>query len=377
MLFDNEIYRGIADQPATLAEDPICGNPTLPTNAPATFRETASAPAVHQKKSRRRILKAIKLLASSVAAVSICVATGAVSLQAIIARHDWPWFGPIVSQFGFAFETQSKNGHAVQFSMGERSYRIATTRSDICMSWHNTFNISMDGSTGEANIALCSLTERWDMLLYISRTAYSHHYEGETYDSLIASTGEQFYLRAHLISDDKEADPAVLQRETRAALNTVLSSVSVTEATPYGWGKALICDTMYSEINEEWSGIATVSEAPWVIAISTAKSHSLDQQYLVAERFINDIHWKFYHVPHDGALWAIPQQETDVCLGANCDDLLNSFYTNGHGNPSPGGMARGGVEDEEFMGKDYWSDQQIQFMVTEMAWYLRYYHILN
>ena len=40
-------------------------------------------------------------------------------------------------------------------------------------------------------------------------------------------------------------------------------------------------------------------------------------------------------------------------------------------------MARGGVEDEEFMDKDYWSDQQIQFMVTEMAWYLRYYHILN
>lgn len=353
---DNEYHRLAPDAPQTLEQ----------------FAPTLQPEPEEKSKTVRRVKTwAMKLVAGIVAAATVFTVAGGKgpSWQSL---QDWPGFSATSSDFTYASAVMSKQS-AVQFSLGDQIYRLSAT-GDLCFLWTGSYGMNYADSYGSADIDVGNRESGWVFSLFISNTDDEKKDPSCAYGTITAADGRILYLeaRSHLHDDDSFINTV---EELQDFLDHFVTHARIDLGDEEGWGKVLICDTMYSDVYQHWCGIHyNYNGSSWHFTINYTYDHDLTPATVVDQQTINGIDWTFYYVLSTSGgntemmLWAVPAQEDNVAFGVTQTDMEYVRYN--YVRPEP----RGGVEDEED-----WQPEPItpQEMVSIIAAQLSCYHLVT
>lgn len=334
--YDNEFFRGPPEESPTLAADQrptgveiFQAKPekaTAVADVPVTREEVPKDPP-KKKNNARRITKAIKLLASCVAAVVITEA--AVNIAATIeppaevptgAYYAGQWPGVSASHnSAYVREMDADMGYSIQIPLEGKVWRL-TADQDWRMCWYEGTNSGLD----MAFFGLFNLEN--DVFIMADLTAEPHYteYEGNCYTTMTTSTGETLYVRAFFNSfgqygEEYGLDDSMLAEsaELRQALvDEVFAEIEVTPGTADGWQGFQIGDHLYSQQGPEWYGLGGFGDLeihiPWV---NYAADYGLHDKTPYARETVNGITWSIYFAENDTYLWAVPNIDPEICLG--------------------------------------------------------------
>lgn len=349
--YDNEIYRGSPETGPTLGrEKPSYGaefyvvkpdQATAQQDEPAT-EESAAKQSNPVPKKKSRIAKAMKLLASCVTTVAV-VTTLAAPAPPVEPEPElplWPRISPTT------YDWISQNSMDCQVANGHDSYCLTAQQEGVYLMWDNGFYTYF-----EVNMTIPA--EDWYVYLYFDtdpaaienrKTDASIMYSEEDQPAfgtgqIQTTSGETLYVLGMMWGNEMEELPPVQQ-----IVDHLDEYIQISDATPDGWDKLLIGDTMYSEINPRWSGTVGASDSNEYLWYELETVYSLadadcSEDNLICRRRVNGIDWSFYYGDFrllDGRLlgrviWAVPGQEDialgyDSIVGGNPLLYLEGFY---------------------------------------------------
>ena len=250
--YDNEFFRGPPEELPTLATDQ---GPTgveifqaKPVKATAVAdvsvtRETVPKEPPKKKSNARRITKAIKLLASCMAAVVITEAATNIAATIEVPEEvptgdyyvgQWPGVEP--SHKGvYSMDIESDLGYSIQIPMDGNIWRL-TADEDWRMCW-------LEGNRNTAYIEMHN--QRTDVYLAADLQSYPHtsDHEEDSYTVLTTPTGETIYVRAFFLGLGQYEDEYGLSEEALAAsaefrqrlVHEIFADIQVTAGTDNGW----------------------------------------------------------------------------------------------------------------------------------------------
>ena len=330
--YDNEIYRGPPEAGPTLEHDlrsygsdvyiVKAEKNTLTQDVPPTEEPIRQETKPVQKKESK-IAKAMKLLASCTAAVTLAttLATAPQAMQEVDAI--WPYFGPRRDGIGgFTFNPVSQNSGVCQVSIGGKSFRLEAQQEGIHLQWHETYQPSDDGSTGGFYVCMENIPENWTMILDFSVNPLQKEESTEGLCQLTAATGETLYVRGFFLGSGEQ--------EAQSIMDQLAKYIRITNPTTDGWDKVQIGETMYSDTNQSWNGIQTVNyhdgyeQFGFMICTTDVANYDLDN--LVCQHRVNGIDWSFYISIEQGdfMLWAAPAHE-NIAFGRFVGYMLSEF----------------------------------------------------
>lgn len=253
------------------------------------------------------------------------------------AWPEWPRIAEVDFDASLSFTTASQRGTAVQFSFGDRAYRITSEDPSLRFYWETTY----DGMTSRrVHIGVASLDEgsqNWGLGLTIQRAPFPAEDDMEEccYAEMSTTDGEMMYLRFNSYwSED------VLEYSTealKAIADALMASIQIQpDPDDSGWGRLLICDTMYSPQSMYWSGRGMVTESFGFDYIHTMEYEGLVGETPCEVRTVNGITWSFYYDAEDSIIWAQPDTEPEVCIGGWIDSM-HSYYRRYHPDDVTGG----------------------------------------
>ena len=334
--YDNEIYRGPPEAGPTLEHDiRSYGSDvyivkseitTLKQDAPPT-KEPIRQESKPVQKKESKIAKAMKLLASCTAAIAVAATLSAPAPAKPVDNGlaVWPWFGPVIDG-NYSFDAISQNSNVCQVSIGAKNFRLEALKEGLHLQWHDSFNISSDGSNGAFTVCMESTVEDWNMILNFSVTPQQKQEDTEGLTQLTSTTGDTLYVRGFHIGHHKGSE-----RSAQEILDNLNSYIRVTKPTNDGWGKVLIGETMYSDVNDRWNGLFSV--IPWedsrpynstvVDRFLYKENAGYSPDNLVCQHRVNGIDWSFYISLRDQSLflWSVPSHE-DIAFGSWVDEFL-------------------------------------------------------
>lgn len=300
---------------------------TAAVDVPTTAQEEMPKDPPKKKSKARRITKAIKLLASCMAAVVITEA--AVNFAATIEPpanipagdayvNQWPGVGPITDAV-YSYEMDADMGYQIQMPLDGKVWRL-TAGEDWRMCWYEGTNSGLD----TAYFGLENLDS--GVFLMADLTAEPHYtdHEEDSYTTLTTSTGEILYVRAFFLrlgtfGEEYGVTEEMLDAsaELRQALvDEIFAGIEVTPGADDGWQGIQIGDHLYSQQGPEWYGLGGFGSLeihiPWV---NYAADYDLPNKTPYARETINGITWSIYFAENDTYLWAVPNVDPEICLG--------------------------------------------------------------
>ena len=335
--FDNEIYRGPPEAGPTLEHDlrsygsdvyiVKAEKNTLAQDVPPT-EEPVRQEAKPVQKKESKIAKAMKLLASCTAAVTIAAnltvppAPPPPVEEPTSHMQEWPSFSPLTFDGrGFSFTTISENGQSIQAATGSKSYRITAKQEDLSLFWHTTYDTDYATDREGFCIMMEHQAEQWHVEMNFHLYPQTETWgDDELLGQFTTASGETLYLRAMLLNIEDHSIE-LLQH----ILDHLSDYIEITEATEDGWGKVLIGNTMYSDINAQWNGILTTPDVKPTFCFSfihTSRYNEHSEENFIRSMTVNGIEWRFYYSidEYSVLLWAVPSQE-DIVLGTGLDYL--------------------------------------------------------
>ncbi len=323
-VYDNEIYRGPQESVPTLKQhEPSYGTDiyivkppeaTLPQDMPAT-EETFYEETVSVKKKKNRVSKALKLIASCAAAVT--VATAAVPTAPEPELPLWPSY-----TIGWGYDAAALNSWDCQASIGHKSYRITARQEGLYVMWLQSFFISNDGLSGAFSIYMKKPAENLEVLLDFGIDPENMSDNVLAFGKIRTTSGEVLPVRCVYHTADVEAPTA------QQLIDDLANYIEISDKTDdNGWDKLMIGDSLYSETNASWNGTETVlpsydEEDFFMFDYFTENEYApYSEKDLICKRRINGINWSFYYTATDigygltePRLWAKPPQE-DFSIG--------------------------------------------------------------
>ena len=338
--FDNEIYRGPPEAGPTLEHDlrsygsdvyiVKAEKNTLAQDVPPT-EEPVRQEAKPVQKKESKIAKAMKLLASCTAAVTIATnltlppAPPPPVEEPVIALDEWPGFSQLGSTGnGFCFSTPSQHSNIAQASTGKKTYRITAKQENLHLFWQTTYNTDYDDNREGFCIMMDNWTEQWYVVLDVHTHPQEPWDDGQLVGQITTTSGEVLYLRAEFIGG-REQSTDLLQH----IVDHLSDYIEISEATEDGWGKVLIGYTMYSDTSAQWNGIMNTPDVNPSFDFSNIhyRHHAgYSEENFIRSLTINDIDWSFYYSFDDYSLllWAVPSQE-DIALASGLDFIMNDL----------------------------------------------------
>ena len=339
--YDNEFFRGPPEGSQTLATDQrptgaevFQSKPeksTASVDIPVTQEELPKDPPKKEGKGKR-ITKAIKLLASCMAAVVITEA--AVDMAATIeVPTDIPvgqyyagqWPGVSATHSGvYVMERDADLGYSIQMPLEGEVWRL-TADTDWRMCWYEGTNSGVD----MAYFSLKNQVNGVSLMADLTAEPLYTEYEEDCYTTMTTSTGETLYIRAYFLSLGKYEEEYGLEdygqseemlaasAELRQALvEEIFAGIQVTPGTEDGWQGFQIGDYLYSQQSETWYGLGGFGDLeihiPWV---HYADDHNLHNMTPYSRVTVNGITWSIYFTDNDEYLWAVPNIDPSICLG--------------------------------------------------------------
>ena len=333
--YDNEFFRGPPEGSPTLATDQrptgvevFQTKPektTASADVPVT-REEASKDPPKKKSKARRITKAIKLLASCMAAVVITEA--ATNMAATIEppapeevptgqyyAGQWPGVEPVHNGV-YHMDLEADMGNQIQIPM-DGKILLLTAGADWRMCWFegNGYGAYIDLQNQKTGVYLAA---------DISLSPHQTDFEEDSYTTLITPTGQTLYVRAFFLDFGIYGEEYGLDRDQMAAsaeirqklVDEIFAGITVTHGTENGWQGIQIGDRLYSQQGPEWYGVGGFGDLeihiPWV---HYTADHNLQNMTPYSRVKVNGITWSIYFAENDTYLWAVPNIEPELCLG--------------------------------------------------------------
>lgn len=328
--YDNEIYRGPPEAGPTLEHD-LCSygsdvyivkaeKNTLAQDVPPT-EEPVRQEAKPVQKKESKIAKAMKLLASCTAAVTVAATLSAPvpSTPAVDADLPlWPGFSQVDINSNSFISAKSKNGHTSQFSVSGQSYCLKALQENLYMLWYDNDDWETAGVYFKN-----TQYEKWRVDLDFSLTPSPEALgtiQAENGDTLYFYFREGNYDGNYYGRSDADGLPEPLQN----FIDNLSSYIRVTDARADGWGKVFIGDAILSDTGPDWNG---VDRTDWHFQyIHYASEHGFDSADALREHiYVNDIEWSVYYAPNrygDPCIWCVPSHE-DLALGVSCNNFFN------------------------------------------------------
>lgn len=243
---------------------------------------------------------------------------------------EWPQIYAVEDDASYGFATASKRGTSIQFSFGDRAYRITSNNPALRFHWDSTQEW-LDTKTAMLHVSYVEGEgERWGLAMAIQRAPFPAEDDVEYgyYAEMPNTNGEMMYLRFNSYwSGDV---PFYSAEEMEQIVEAFLSEIQIKpDPDDSGWGKMLICDTMYAQQSMNWSGRSMVRDSYGIDYFHTMEYEGLWDEMPCDVRTINSITWSFYYDVDDEIIWAQPDIEPDVCLGG-WTLSMQSYYRNRH-----------------------------------------------
>ena len=241
--------------------------------------------------------------------------------------RDWPWKGA-TDDASYWVWAESVKGTWVQFSFGDAAYRVDSTDPELRFHWERTSGTGNDRYADLEISRLSQSEELWAVDVTVRRTEFPYT-DDTAYDLTVRATGgETLYLRFESLYHGNNPDftPIELSDLAKQIVDTLTFQSNPDDS---GWSQMLLCDTMYSPQNMEWSGSGIVGSAFEIRYIHTVEGEGLDHERPIGTQSHNGITWKFYHDPGDEeweeTIWAVPDIEPDVCIGFEAINAVNYY----------------------------------------------------
>jgi len=342
--YENEGYRPREHLDATLSHDdrstlledqPVTGEELYRVRPPAvtaaedqavTIGETTATEGTRAKRNKKRITKAIKMLTSAVATVTIAATLSAGGDLADWAddfftpdsgnRQYYSKFSAIDDGMGYGFSEHSDNSYFIQTFAGNYGFRIESRDPDVRLMthdvqgalWNEDRSIYIIVSDRKEAFASAVLEISPDELHLVNEDEYAGTVE-------VPETGEVLNFRAMQLTYDGELKYS--GEEFAALVDDLLEQLEFKAVDYDSWNRIQIGDTMFSTTDEAWYGIGTGGGrgyGDWTFDSMTAQENvdtSLFRE--IATRDCNDIHWTFYlekgEEIYDDMLWIKPAQD--------------------------------------------------------------------
>ena len=344
--FENEGYRpreGLnatlrSDDRGTLSEDhPVTGDDLYharPLEATVCADDNPTigegiAETVSRPRRGKRIVKAIKMLTSAVATVTIAATLSVGGTLGDWAEdvvdwidgryyHTYAMFGTIdQGTDGYSFSEHSPNSGFTQVVAGDFGLRVEALEPGLhlmCPSANSDQRIEVILSSDKASRSEMIITFSPEELTADDEDEYAGSFRAEKLDM-------QLYYRAHQIQM-MGGGVAYTPEEFHVQVEKMLSKLDFLPVDDYDWNRVQIGDTMFSLMRAGWYGMGTAGgkgRMDWSFD-SVTTSDFLDVRDLISIREIiyNDIRWHVYleEDPDHGyqRLWFVPSQE-DIMLG--------------------------------------------------------------
>ena len=356
--YENEGYRPRESLDATLSHDdrstlwedqPVTGEDLHRVRPPAataaedqtvTIGETTAEDKTANKRNRKRITKAIKLLTSAVATVTI-----AATISSGGTLGDWAddFFGTdhhysqIYSLFdsigegnqGFSFSEHSPNSYFIQAFGGDQGFRIESKDENVRLMCHEAY--SWDSDSGRRNgiyIIVSDESERYaSSVIEFCNMTPERVDDGEIVGTLeVEETGEILHYRAMQLNYEGELKHS--PEEFAALIERLFTKLRFCAVDNESWNRVQLGETMLSTTHDGWYGIGTGGGrdyAGWSFCdLVRGKSVNIDALTRLTDRTIHDIHWTFYtedrEDEYDDRLWLKPDQE-DLFFSLRTSDI--------------------------------------------------------
>lgn len=331
--YDNEFFRGPPEELPTLAKDHRpTGEDLFRAGAERTTaaadvsvtREALPKDPPKKKSGVRRITKAIKLLASCMAAVVITeaatniAATVEVPEEVPTGRYyvgQWPGVEPS-HQGVYRMDLESELGYSIQIPVGGSIWRL-TADTDWRLCW-------LEGDGYTSYIELHHRQTGVSVMAELMPQPHSADDPADSCTTLVTPTGEKIYVRAFFLSLGQYEEEYGLSEEMLAAsaefrqhlVHEIFAGIRVTAGTENGWQALEIGEKLYVQQGPEWYGLGGFGDPeihiPWV---NYAADYNLQNMTPYARKNINGITWSIYFAENDTYLWAVPNVDPEICLG--------------------------------------------------------------
>lgn len=241
--------------------------------------------------------------------------------------RDWPWKGA-TDDASYWVWAESLKGTWTQFSFGDVAYRVNSTDPELRFCWETT---RPRGDDMEAELEISRMVrneEEYAISLTVWRVPFDHEAENCAYRTVQATGGETLYLefRSQYRSSGAEFTTAEMELIADRILGAITFQSNPDDS---GWCPLLLCDTMYSPGNMEWSGWGIVGSNVAIRYIHTVDAEGLKQEKPIGTRTHNGITWTLYYDPGDenwySCIWAVPDIEPDVCIGFEAISAVNYY----------------------------------------------------
>ena len=250
--------------------------------------------------------------------------------------RDWPWKGA-TDTATYWFWGESVKGTWVQFSFGDEAYRVDSTDPELRFHWDETVPLGDDMVADLEISRMVQNEEEYAIGMAVCRAPFTYVEENAVYRTVQATGGETLYLefRTHYHGDGADFTTA----EMDLIADQILGTLSF-ESDPddSGWSTMLLCDTMHSPQNMEWSGSGIVGSNNAIVYIHTVEHEGLNDKTPCGTYTCNGITWTFYYEvdeeDNEEILWAVPDIEPDVCIGTFARvarEYYRDLYIDGYG----------------------------------------------
>lgn len=341
---DNEFFRGAGDLEPTVegkarseefssVQEWQCGVRDEITTAEAE-RAEAKAPDGGSRGKKLSITKMLKLTAAAI--ITVAVASNAFGGGGVTAgRRDgeptkeWPSITYSTEEFDDSayvtvYDSSGRHSNAVQFTVSGNAYRLEDPSKSLSFLWSGSFN-------DQARLLVRDHYAGNSYSLVISGTPFDADEKNSknAYGTISSTTGDVFYIEA--ISHYYRETGALINTssELAALMHQLVVRSHITAADDGGWGKLLIGDKLYSDLDARWSGLDETQTSYDISCISfdcCYRNYStVDFKEHLGSVTVNGILWNIYYqegflpYPADGEgvfdmVWFLPEVEGEECV---------------------------------------------------------------
>ena len=349
---DNEFYKGVGDGEPTLQPE----RQTAELNTSDEWKSAAAdaSPTCEvedveaidtlsgRKSGVRKVVKMLKLTAAVL--VTVTVAAGSVggigklggSKKSFNPTQEWPsiTYTHDADEEGFTtvYSTNARNANVVQFNIDGRAFRLEDTTKSLTFMW----NQSRDDF---ASLLVRDQNAGVSYSISISASPYSAAEQDSkhAYGTISSTTGDVFYLEARSHFYRKTGQLISTSAELASLMHQLVVRSYISAADEENWGKLLVGDTLYSDLDADWSGLEDYdskdNDYPIYLTITDREWDKVDLTEELCTITVNDIEWticvqKDFNLSVDDEfgseyLWLVPLVEGErAVIGQEANYVL-------------------------------------------------------
>lgn len=353
---DNEFYKSVGDGEPTLTPEAVTDEfsqgsewKSAAADSLSTCEEEkleATEPENNKKSSVRRIAKMLKLTAAAVVTSAVAIGSfsggGGTGSRGSYktATQEWPSITYTTdeiedSAFTTVYSSHARNANTVQFNVDGIAYRLEDPSKALSFLWWGSRDDRASLLVHDYNSGVSYSVE-----ISGSSTPANERDPNDAYGTISSTTGKVFYIKAMSHFYKNTGIRISTSSELSALMHQLVVRSYITAADEKSWGKLLIGDTLYSDVNMNWSGIEDYdskdNDYPIGFHLCCNQRTGIDLTNKIATVTVNDIEWDIctqsaFKPDSEGdvfdMVWFVPNVEDEMTVFGLDEHHITSYYS--------------------------------------------------